>query len=351
MTTATSPLLPFSVLDNTFTMVGETASCAYEHVIARAKRADELGYRRFWLSEHHAMPAAATPAPQLMVARLIAETSRIKLGAGGIMLPNHVPFMVAEQFLMLNALAPGRIDLGLGRAPGTDQLTAAALRRPEAANDSFPQQVQQLLGFLAEDFPEHSLFSQVHPIPGKWQAHENEVAPTPESPMPWILGSSSYSARLAAALGLPYAFALQFGDADVAAAFALYRSQYVPSPAYPQPYTLISVPVIAAKDADQAQQAALPGANAMARMLTGQSFKLLPSSRISKAELTGQYRQIVESYLEQTVTGTAEQVLAYLANLQKRTRADELMLVTGGNATAQLTTIELVAQEYFRQQH
>src|SRR5699024_2033091 len=135
------------------TAVGQTVEDALEHVIDLARIAESRGYHRFWMSEHHAMPAAATSSPQLMLGRLTAETSRIRLGAGGVMLPNHAPLIIAEEFAMLDALAPGRIDLGLGRAPGTDLPTAAALRRHHAANDSFPQQVDELFGFLADDFP------------------------------------------------------------------------------------------------------------------------------------------------------------------------------------------------------
>lgn len=164
------------------------------------------------------MPGAATSSPQLMLARLVGETRRIRRGAGGIMLPNHAPLVIAEQFGMLNALAPGRIDLGLGRAPGTDMATAAALRRHDQANDHFPEQVEELMGFLADNFPAGHPYSAVHAVPGPWQNAENRLAAPQVSPELWILGSSPYSAQLAAKLGRPYAFALQFGDADVDAA-------------------------------------------------------------------------------------------------------------------------------------
>src|SRR5699024_1093595 len=153
-----------SVLDNAHTAVGQDITEAFEGVIDLARRSERRGYRRFWMSEHHAIPGAATSSPQLMLARLIAETSSIRLGAGGIMLPNHAPLIIAEQFGMLEALAPGRIDLGLGRAPGTDTSTAAALRRGHDANDHFPAQVDELLRFLADEFPAGHPYRNGHEI-------------------------------------------------------------------------------------------------------------------------------------------------------------------------------------------
>src|SRR5699024_2121226 len=173
------------------------------------------------MSEHHAMPGAATSSPQLMLARLVGKRRRIRRGAGGIMLSHYAPLVIAEQFGMLNALAPWRIDLGLRRAPGTDMATAAALRRHHQTNDHFPQQVEELRGFLADNFPAGHPYSAVHAVPGPWQNAENRLAAPQVSPELRILGSSPYSAQLAASLGRPYAFALQFGEADVGAAMRL----------------------------------------------------------------------------------------------------------------------------------
>jgi luciferase family oxidoreductase group 1 len=169
-----------SVLDNAHTAVGQTSEEAFTEVIALARCAERRGYRWFWLPSTYAMPGAATSSPQLMLARLTGETDRIRLGAGGVMLPNHALLVIAEQFRMLDAPRSGRIDLGLGRAPGTDLPTAMALRRHHDANDGFPQQVLELLGFLGDDFPEGQPYRNVHALPGPWQAEQNRV-PRPET--------------------------------------------------------------------------------------------------------------------------------------------------------------------------
>ena len=190
-----------SVLDNAHTSVGQPVEDAFDEVIKLAQLSERLGYHRFWMSEHHAMPAASTSSPQLMLARLTGETSRIRLGAGGIMLPNHAPLVVAEQFGMLEALVPGRIDLGVGRAPGTDLPTPAALRRQHDANDGFGQQFGEMMGFLNDEFPAGHPYRAVHAVPGPWQARLNRVPDSVRIPAVWMLGSSPYSARMAGELG------------------------------------------------------------------------------------------------------------------------------------------------------
>ncbi|WP_262425619.1 LLM class flavin-dependent oxidoreductase [Brachybacterium sp. Z12] len=259
--------------------MGQSAQETFAEITALAQLADRRGFQRFWMSEHHAMPGAATSSPQLMLARLTAETERIRLGAGGVMLPNHVPLVIAEQFGMLETLAPGRIDLGLGRAPGTDQATASALRRGREANDAFPQQVRELLGFLEDDFPAGHPYQGVHAVPGPWQAEENGV-PRPGTPDTWILGSSPFSAQLAAQLGRPYAFTLQFGDADVVTAMRLYRENFQPSEALAEPYTLVSTSAVAHDDPAEALRQARTGAMAMLRMFTRQSYKVLTPEEV-----------------------------------------------------------------------
>ncbi|MFH9735789.1 LLM class flavin-dependent oxidoreductase [Streptomyces sp. NPDC017260] len=336
-----------SVLDNAHTAVGQTVEEAFGEVIALARLAERRGYHRFWMSEHHAMPGAATSSPQLMLARLTGETNRIRLGAGGIMLPNHAPLVIAEQFGMLEALAPGRIDLGLGRAPGTDLPTAAALRRHHDANDGFPQQVRELLGFLGDDFPAGHPYRNVHAVPGPWQADENRVPRPGTAAETWILGSSPYSARLAAELGRPYAFALQFGDADVVSALRLYRENFRPSRALAEPYTLVSVGAVAHDDPAEARRQAASSAMAMLRMFQRKPYSLLSPEEVETYPASPQERRIIDAYTHRFLNGTGPQVAAALDRLHARTGADEVMLVVGGHSRrGQARTVELIADHY-----
>ncbi|HJC68940.1 LLM class flavin-dependent oxidoreductase [Brachybacterium sp. EE-P12] len=345
---APSGSAPFalSVLDNAHTGVGQTAQETFAEIIALAQLAERRGYHRFWMSEHHAMPAAATSSPQMMLARLTGETERIRLGAGGVMLPNHVPLLIAEQFGMLETLAPGRIDLGLGRAPGTDHATAAALRRGREANDTFPEQVLELLAFLEDDFPDGHPYRGVHAVPGPWQAEENQVA-RPGTPEAWILGSSPFSAQLAGQLGRPYAFALQFGDADIVTALNLYRDSFRPSETLSEPHTLVSIGVVAHDDASEARRQAHTAAMAMLRMLTRKSYRLLTPEESMAYSPTVQEQQILDMYLRRFVNGTGEQVAEHLDQLHDATGVDEIMLVTMGHSReVQSRTLELIADHY-----
>jgi luciferase family oxidoreductase group 1 len=336
-----------SVLDNAHTAVGQHVTEALHQVIELAQLAERRGYHRFWLSEHHAMPAAATSSPQLMLARLSGETDRIRLGAGGVMLPNHAPLVIAEQFGMLEALAPGRIDLGVGRAPGTDHPTAAALRLRVDANDDFPRQVADLVGFLTDDFPDGHEYRHVHAVPGPWQSAQNRVPPSQSSPHVWILGSSPYSARLAGQLGRPYAFALQFGEADVMSAMHLYRSSFRPSQVLSKPYALVSVGAVVDQDPDEASRQATSSAMAMLRMFKRQSYSLLPPEEVEAYEPSPREKQILDSYNRRFLNGTAPQVADVLEQLAVRAQVDEVMLVTMGySRQAQARTVNLIADHY-----
>ena len=336
-----------SVLDNAFTGVGHTAENTIQEMIALAKLADKRGFQRFWMSEHHAMPGASVPSPQMMVARLTGETERIRLGAGGIMLPNHAPLVVAEQFGMLDAMAPGRIDLGLGRAPGTDGATASALRRHQAANDEFPQQVAELLGFLENSFPQDHPYSEVHAVPGPWQAEQNRVPPSKTATDVWILGSSTYSAHLAAQLGRPYAFALQFGSADVLNAMRIYRENFRPSKILAKPYSLVSIGAIADEDPVEARRQSTSTAMAMLTMFQRKPFALLPPDEVAAFQSNLQERQIIEQYTDQTLHGTAAEVAKGLEDIQEQTGVDEVMMVVQGySRRAQSRTVELIADHY-----
>ena len=336
-----------SVLDNAFTGVGHSVEETFEEMITLAQLADRRGYQRFWMSEHHAMPGAAIPSPQLMVARLIGETRRIRLGAGGIMLPNHAPLAVAEQIGMLDALAPGRIDLGLGRAPGTAGATAAALRRPHTANDEFPEQIAELLAFLGNDFPQDHPYLNVPAVPGPWQAEQNRVSPSETNADVWILGSSIYSAQLAAQLGRPYAFALQFGSADILNAMRIYRENFQPSKILNTPYCLVSIGAIADEDPVEARRQSTSGAMAMLRMFQRKPFSLLPPEEVETFHANAHERQVLDKYTNRTLHGTAAQVAGGLEELHERTGADEVMLVVGGHSRrAQANTVELIANHY-----
>lgn len=345
-TGGTSPFA-LSVLAGGGTGVGATAQDGLASTIALARTADALGYRRFWMSEHHGMGATSVSSPPLMVARLIAETARIRLGAGGVMLPNHAPLLIAEQFGMLDALAPGRIDLGLGRAPGTDGATAAALRQGADVNDVFPQQVLELLGFLGDDFPFGHPYRSVHAVPGPWQAAQNRVPAASTAAEVWMLGSSPYSARLAAQLGRPYAFALQFGDADIDTALRLYRQEFRPSEALDAPRTLVSVPVAISEDPVQAKRQASTSAMAMLRMFKREGYLLLPPEEVEAYPATVQERQIIDAYVGRTFHGTPAEVADRLESLHARTGIDEVMLVVSGHsAEIDRHGIELIADHY-----
>ncbi|MBC2586890.1 LLM class flavin-dependent oxidoreductase [Rhodococcus aetherivorans] len=342
----TAPFV-LSVLDNAHTGVGQTAREAFADIIALAQLAERRGYHRFWMSEHHAMPAAAASSPQLMLSRLTGETEHIRLGAGGIMLPNHAPLVIAEQFGMLDTLAPGRIDLGVGRAPGTDAPTAAALRRHHGGNDDFPHQVLELLGFLGDDLPQGHSSRNVHAVPGPWQAEQNRV-PRPEtSPELWILGSSPYSARLAGRLGRPYAFALQFGDADIVTAMRQYQESFRPSEVLDKPYSLVSVGVVAHDDRAEARRQAASAAMAMLRMLQRKTYLLLPPEEVDAYSATVQEQRILDAYTQRFLHGTGPQVADALEHLQAQTGVDEVMLVVMGHSRrTQARTVELIADHY-----
>src|ERR1700759_516850 len=222
--------VPPALFDSPPTPGGGTAGQALRATIELAKRAEQLGYQRFWVAEHHNMPGIASSAPPVLIGHLADATSRIHVGSGGVMLPNHVSLVVAEQFGMLEALHPGRIDLGIGRAPGTDPATAAALRRsPEGLSpDEFPEQLSDLIGFFSGEWPEGHPYASITAVPGKGN-----------SPDMWLLGPSGYSAQVDGLLGLPFAFAHPFSSVNTLPALALYRQNFPPSETLPEPHAKI----------------------------------------------------------------------------------------------------------------
>jgi luciferase family oxidoreductase group 1 len=309
----TSRTVPLSVLDLAPVSSGSSSRKALADTVALARHADDLGYLRYWVAEHHGMTGVASSSPPVLIGALAAATERIRVGSGGVMLPNHAPLVVAEQFGMLEALHPGRIDLGLGRAPGTDPQTAAALRRnaePLSADD-FPQQLATLLGFFR---------GQVRGLTAV-PAEGNE-------PPVWLLGSSGYSAQLAAYLGLPFAFAHHFSPAGTDQALALYRAGFRPSDALAEPYAMVCVNVLCADTPEQAQWLAAPGGLSFLRLRSGVPGPFPSPEEAAATAYSPQERAFVDERLTQTVVGDPEQVRGRLLDLLDRTQADELMVTT-----------------------
>ncbi|MEU3775434.1 LLM class flavin-dependent oxidoreductase [Streptomyces sp. NPDC032472] len=335
--------VPLSVLDLVTVGAGSTATEALRTSVAISQLAEARGYHRHWVAEHHSMPGVASSSPAVILAHLAAHTSRIRLGSGGVMLPNHAPLAVAEQFGTLEALAPGRIDLGLGRAPGTDGRAAAALRGPgrlDEAADEFPRRLAELVRFLDDDFPDAHPYARVHAVPGPVQG------PTGRPPL-WLLGSSGFSARLAGELGLPFAYAHHFSAAGTLPALDLYRQSFRPSAVLDAPYALIGVSTLAADTDGDARAQVLTGALSMLRLRSGRPG-LIPSPEEAAAyDYTPLEREFVDSWLANVVHGTPDEVAAGLDALAKRTGADELMLTSSAHSgAARLRSYELVADAY-----
>lgn len=335
--------VPLSVLDLVTVGSGSTARQSLRTSVEIAKLAERRGYHRHWVAEHHSMPGVASSSPAVILAHLAAHTERIRLGSGGVMLPNHAPLVIAEQFGTLEALAPGRVDLGLGRAPGTDGATAAALRRTDRLNegaDDFPQQLAELTRFLDDDFPDGHPYARIHAVPGPVQG------PAARPPI-WLLGSSGFSARLAATLGLPFAFAHHFSAQNTIPALDLYRESFRPSAVLDAPYAVIGVAALAAEDENEARDQVLTGALSMLRLRTGRPGLVPTPEEAAAYSFSPQERDFVDGWLNNIVYGTPDAVRAGLDDLQKRTGADELMIT--GNAhggDARLRSYDLIADAY-----
>ena len=303
-----------SILDLAPIGRGESASDSFAASVALAQRAEQLGYERVWYAEHHNMPGIASSATSVLIAHIGAHTRHIRLGAGGVMLPNHAPLLIAEQFGTLAAMYPDRIDLGLGRAPGSDQNTMYALRRNPASAETFPQDVLELQGYLAGD----SVVPGVDAVPGKGS----------RVPL-YILGSSLFGAKLAAALGLPYAFASHFAPAALDAAIAAYRSEFRPSQQQERPYVIAGVNVIAA-DTTSAAKRQLEGIRRRRAVgLYGRQIGVkdleMTDEQADRLLATGAAAQ-VDEMLTYTALGTPQQVQNYLDGFLRHTEADELMV-------------------------
>ena len=303
----------FSLLDLCPVPEGQTVADAIASTVELARAAERAGYHRFWLAEHHNMPGIASAATSLLIGHVAAQTRSMRIGAGGIMLPNHAPLVVAEQFGTLATLYPGRIDLGLGRAPGTDMVTARALRRHMAPEDSFPQDVQELIGYLGDA----TETSPVRAIPGV-----GTHVPV------WILGSSLYGAQLAAYLGLPYAFASHFAPAMLDQALEVYRRSFRPSERLEKPHAMIAVGVCAGDSDAEAAYLRSSQLLAFARLRTGRPGKLPRPTHDLDQEIPAPVMAQVQQALSCSAVGSAATVRTQLAALIARYRPDEIM-VTG----------------------
>lgn len=301
--------VPLSILDLATVSREETVREALTHSVALAQRAEQLGYRRVWYAEHHNMSSIASSATSVLIGHVAAHTESIRLGSGGVMLPNHAPLTIAEQFGTLETLHPGRIDLGLGRAPGTDQNTLRALRRDNTAAEAFPQDVQELQAFLND----RTLITGVNAIPGRGT----------NIPL-YILGSSLFGAKLAAALGLPYSFASHFSPNALEDAVATYRRDFVPSEQLDQPHVIAGLNVIAADTAEQAQQEFQIVKRARLSLLAGKGRKFTDEE--ADLILDSPQGQQINHMVKYSAVGTSDEVKAYVDDFTRHADADELIV-------------------------
>ena len=319
----------FSVLDLSPITAAGDASASFRNTLSLAQHAEALGYNRYWLAEHHGMPGIASAATAVLIGHVAGGTKTIRVGAGGIMLPNHSPLVIAEQFGTLEALYPGRIDLGLGRAPGSDQATARALRRNLASDaDEFPRDVVELMDFMSDE-PRQA----VRAVPGAG-------AKVPV----WILGSSTFGAQLAAMLGLPYAFASHFAPQQLMQAIEIYRAGFKPSAQLARPYVMLGFNVFAADSDEQAALLATSQQQAFVNLRSGRPGRLPPP-------LPGYYenagpgeRALLDSVLSCTAIGAPDTVRAKIAAFIERTGTDELMITSNMyDHSARLRSYEIVS--------
>nr|WP_245544735.1 LLM class flavin-dependent oxidoreductase [Mobilicoccus pelagius] len=322
-----------SLLDFASKHDGQTAAEALAASVALAQRAEASGrFERIWYTEHHNMPSIVSSSPAVLIAHVAANTSAIRLGAGGVMLPNHSPLVIAEQFGTLAELHPGRIDLGLGRAPGTDQVTWRALRRDPRASDQFPEDVEELRGYLAGE----SLVHTVDAYPGSGT----------RVPL-YILGSSMFGARLAARLGLPYSFASHFSPAALQPAVAAYRAEYTPSEDFPTPYVIAGANAVAGttlEDARRRHETVLRGrVTSMVRQNPQFRGRELTEADVD-ALMTSPLADQARTMLMYTAVGTTDDLRTYLEDFAQKADADEIMVALHGSTTEeQMTTLDALA--------
>jgi luciferase family oxidoreductase group 1 len=317
-----------SALDLAPVASGSTVAEALRNSLDLARQVERLGYLRHWVAEHHNMPGIASSAPAVLIAHLASVTSTLRVGSGGVMLPNHQPLVIAEQFGMLEALHPGRIDLGIGRAPGTDPVTAYALRRSlEPTADDLPRQLAELRAFFSGTYP------QITAVPGAGH-----------SPVIWLLGSSDFSARLAAELGLPFSFAHHFMPQNTLAALDIYRQHFRPSPTLGEPHTMIGVATVCADTDEHAHWLHGPARLSFLRLRTGRPSTLPSPQEAAAHKYTPDERAFVDSWTEPHIVGSPQTVHERLLQLQHHTGADELMLTTNvHDHTDRIHSYQLIA--------
>ena len=323
-----------SVLDLAPVSSGSSVGQALRNSIDLAQRLESLGYHRHWVAEHHGMPGVASSSPAVLLSHLAMATSTIRLGSGGVMLPNHAPLAIAEQFGMLEAIHPCRIDLGLGRAPGTDVQTARALRGTRLhESEDFGARIADLIGFFDDRFPANHPYAHIHAVPGAGHM-----------PALWMLGSSDWGAAVAGQLGLPYAFAHHFGMGGTDAALATYHAEFVPSRFCDRPTSMIGVQVVCADTEAEALDLARPSAVGFLRLRQGRPGPMPAPSDAMESALSSTENAFVEDRLKNAVVGTPEQVAERLHRLIDRYRVDELMLTTATYEHAdRIRSFELVA--------
>lgn len=325
-------MVPISILDLVPVILGETPREALPKSLELAQHAEKFGYKRYWVAEHHNMTGIASAATSVVIGYLAGGTSTIRVGSGGIMLPNHSPLVIAEQFGTLESLYPGRIDLGLGRAPGTDHRTLRALRRDPTRENSFPDDVLELQHFLA---PAESGQS-VRAVPGAGT----------EVPI-WILGSSTYGAQLAASFGLPYAFASHFAPDALLLALDIYRRQFKPSAQLDHPYVMVGVNVVAADSDEEARRLFTTIQQSFTNLVRGTGGKLQPPVDNIDDYWTPPEKHHASHMLKYSIVGSSETVRRELEEFVRLTKADELMIVTSiYDHSARLRSYDLIAQ-YF----
>ncbi|SDB88329.1 luciferase family oxidoreductase, group 1 [Sanguibacter gelidistatuariae] len=346
-----APVTALSVLDLIPVRSDQTSSQALRASTRLAQAADELGFRRYWVAEHHNMPAVASTNPAVLIALLASATRQITVGSGGVMLPNHAPLVIAEQFALLEAAFPGRVDLGLGRAPGSDPVTSHMLRSGSARGgdgvDSFPDDVRDVVDLMSPGGLTLDLRGRTYPL---------SATPRATSvPDVWLLGSSMYSAQLAAALGLPYVFAHHFAGQGTAEAMATYRSTYRPSEAYPAPKTFAIINTVVAESAEEAERRALPYTRSMIRLRTG--GEMGPVELIEDAEAAGlapEHAGLAQQIRSTWAVGTPDVAARQVRALAELVGTDEVMLSPVGSAhvgenpetaTTREDTLRLLAAE------
>src|SRR5690606_29530143 len=334
---ATAPAngkLPLSVLDLAHIGAGSSATEALKNSVTLARTAERLGYRRYWFAEHHGMPSIASSAPEILIGHVASATATIRVGSGGIMLPNHAPLRIAEAFHTLQALHPGRIDLGIGRAPGADRAAMAAMRPFDA--EQFPAQLQELFALSRGEFPAGHVFHGVRAVP-------SDVALPPV----WLLGSSGASAGLAGALGLGYSFASHFSRASASSPIAAYRGAFRPSPDFARPHAILAVSVVCAATAEHADF--LAGSLDLSWLrFRRQEFAPIPTPEEAAAyPYDATERAFIEDNRATHIVGTPDQVVERIGTLARQTGADEVMVTTMVHAHAdRQASFELLADRW-----